>query len=222
VNLYLLVEGRRTEKKVYRTWIEHVFPHLRQVQRIEDIKSHHFLILAGYGYPSYLQRIPTALADIEAHGHIDHFLICVDAEEDTVEAKKNEIQEIIRLGPYFHSCHVIVHNCCMETWFLGNTKMRRRYPHSTRLRELIGFYDVSRQDPEQMGTPPKYEIRAQFHEEYLKEMFREQGLIYNKSRPAVVTESHYLKALVDRNTRTNHLQTFGHLIRLWRVFGGAV
>lgn len=222
MNLYLLVEGQCTEKKVYCAWIEHVFPHLRQVQRIEDIKSNHFLILAGYGYPSYLQRIPTALVDIEGHGNIDHFLICVDAEEDTVEAKKHEIQQIIRLGPHFHSCHIIVHNCCMETWFLGNAKMLRRHPYSIRLRELISFHDVSSQDPEQMGTPPEHEIRAQFHEEYLKEMFREQGLIYNKSRPAVVTKSHYLTALVNRNMQTNHLQTFGDLIKLWRAFGGAI
>lgn len=108
MNLYLLVEGRRFDAKVYRAWIQHVFPHLRQAHRIEDVYSDHFFLLAGYGYPSYLQRIPMALGEIERHGKIDHFLICVDTEEESVEGKRNELQEIINKGPYFHSCHIII------------------------------------------------------------------------------------------------------------------
>lgn len=220
MNLYLLVEGERTEKKVYRAWIAHVFPNLEQVYRIEDIKDNHFFLLAGYGYPSYLQRIPTALTDIKRHGNIDHFLICVDAEENTVEAKRAEIQEIISKSTDFAPCHIIIHNCCMETWFLGNRKIFRPHPHSKKLVEFIRFYDVSRDDPEEMGCPSDYPTRAQFHDEYLKEIFRERGLSYNKRRPAEVIERYYFNELIKRNTKTGHLATFGELIELWKTLGG--
>jgi len=64
MNLYFLVEGRRTEKKVYSAWIHHVFPHLRKAATIDEVESNHFFIISGNGYPSYYSRIPTALEDI--------------------------------------------------------------------------------------------------------------------------------------------------------------
>ncbi len=39
MNLYFLVEGRRTEKKIYGAWIHHVFPYLREAATIEEVKS---------------------------------------------------------------------------------------------------------------------------------------------------------------------------------------
>lgn len=222
MNLYFLVEGRRTEKKVYSAWIHYVFPHLRKAATIEEVESNHFFMISGNVYPSYFSRIPAALEDIVRHGAIDHLFICVDAEEDSVEAKMNEIGKIISNGPSFPNCHIIIHNCCMETWFLGYSKMLRRNPHREQLREFKRFYDVSRDDPEQMGCPPEYEFRAQFHVAYLKEMLRERGLSYTKSRPRCVTEKYYFDALVERNAKTGHINSFGHLIGLWKIFGGAM
>ena len=34
---YLVVEGRQTEKKIYRAWLRHAFPSLEGVGRIEDM-----------------------------------------------------------------------------------------------------------------------------------------------------------------------------------------
>lgn len=73
-----------------------------------------------------------------------------------------------------------------------------------------------------MGCAPDYLIRAQFHEEYLKEMFREHRLSYNKAKPKEVSERYYLEELVKRNRQTGHLPTFGDLIELWRRFGGVI
>lgn len=52
MNLYFLVEGRRTEKKVYRAWIHHVFPDLHEATTIEEVESNHFFLISGDGYPS--------------------------------------------------------------------------------------------------------------------------------------------------------------------------
>ncbi len=222
MNLYFLVEGKRTEKKVYRAWIGHAFPHLSEANTIEGVQSNHFFLLAGNGYPSYHQRILDALEDIVRHGTIDHFLICIDAEQDSVETKISQINEQISNGPAFPNCHVVVHDCCIETWFLGNRKMLARQPQSEPLRQFKRFYDVSVDDPERMGCSPEYEVRALFHQDYLKEMLRERGLSYTKPRPWAVTERYYFDALVERNAQTGHLRTFGRLITLWRAFGGAI
>lgn len=36
MNLYLVVEGQRTERRLYRSWLPLLVPGLREVQRIED------------------------------------------------------------------------------------------------------------------------------------------------------------------------------------------
>jgi len=64
MNFYFLIEGRCTEKKVYSAWLEYTFPHLQQVDKIEDIENNNFYMLAGNGYPSYKRRIIEALENI--------------------------------------------------------------------------------------------------------------------------------------------------------------
>lgn len=222
MNLYFLVEGRRTEKKVYRAWLSYVFPYLHEVDRIEDIYTDHYFMLAGNGYPSYRQRIIEALQNILRHKTVDHFFICIDTEQETVETKVKEIQGIISEGGNFANTHIIAQNCCIETWFLGNQRMMKRNPHNEQLRAYKNFYDVSTNDPEYMGCFPSYEVRAHFHEAYLKAMLQERGLSYTKSRPDNVIEQHYFEALVTRNIQTGHIQTFGILIDLWKKMGGII
>ncbi|VEN73426.1 conserved hypothetical protein [Candidatus Desulfarcum epimagneticum] len=222
MNLYFLVEGRRTEKKVYRAWIGYVFPQLTEAGKIEDVHSNHYFIMAGYGYPSYRQRIRESLRDIAGWGNIDHFFICVDCEEETPESKIREIKEIVSEGEHVSNCHVMVQNCCMETWFLGNRRIMKRNPVGEALREYKKFYDVSRDDPEDMGRPADYKFRAHFHEAYLKAMLRERGLRYSKSKPGIVMERPYFQELADRNIETGHMPTFGKLIRLWKKMGGDI
>ncbi len=117
MNLYFLVEGRRIEKKVYRSWIAHMFPELRRVARIEDIGENTFFIISGNGYPLISARIGNSLRDIERHENTDHFFVCVDAEEDDV--KLDRIEDIVIQGPAVSSYFVIIQNCCIETWFLS-------------------------------------------------------------------------------------------------------
>ncbi len=222
MNLYFLVEGRRTEKKVYREWIRIPFPHLTEVQAIDEVLVDHYFVFAGMGYPHYKKRIADALNDISRHGHIDHFFICVDAEGFAVEAKTKEIQEILSINPPFTNTHVIVHNCCIETWFLGNPRLLPVNPQGSELRNMKRFYNVATDDPEEMGHPNDYSTRAQFHFDYLRLSFQEHGLSYTKIHPRTVVERHYFDALVKRTADTGHMATFQKLITVWRRLGGSI
>ncbi len=222
MNLYFLLEGRRTEPRVYRDWIKHVFPHLTEVKSIAEVQQDHYLMVSGNGYPQYLTRLDEALADIEKYRVIDHFFICVDAEEDPPETKLEEIENHIAGRLSAAICQPIIHNCCIETWFLGNKRMMKRQPQSSRLRQWKSFYDVSVNCPESMGAFPGYRTRALFHLDYLKEMLAERKQSYSKQFPGAVQKHQYLKALVNRHEQTGHIQSFGRLMSLWRSLGGNI
>ncbi|MCI0662447.1 MAG: hypothetical protein L0220_15365 [Acidobacteria bacterium] len=90
MNLYFFLEGRRTEPKVYRAWVRHVFPQLTEVGIISEVRQDNYLLISGFGYPQLLNRVDEILADISQHGGIDHFFICLDAEEDLPEDRAIE------------------------------------------------------------------------------------------------------------------------------------
>ncbi len=222
MNLYVLVEGRVTERRVYQAWFSYFFPELEKVDRIEDISDSHYFLISGDGYPSYVQRISAALKDIRAHRQIDHLFICVDAEEFGFDDKLAEIEQLIAMGPVPRSHFIIVQDCCIETWFLGNSRFMRQNPQSESLRTWKEFYDVSQADPEQMPRHEYYVTRAQFHLAYLKEMMRERDLSYSKTSPGPVVEEHYFRELVTRNQSTGHLKSFGRLVSVWRSLGASI
>jgi hypothetical protein len=223
VKWYIVVEGRQTEKKVYQSWIEHAFPGVTRVGRIEDMVEGGYFILIGGGYPRYEKRILNAVADIrENSDSFDHLMVCVDAEEVQAEQRCRDVDEIVSGAgsPVTHT--VVVHDCCMETWFLGNRRLAKRNPESERLRRYYEFFDVRMQDPESLpamvpGTP-----RARFHLEYLRELFRERGLSYSKIRPGEVRDATYLTELVRRVEETDHLRSLGAMLRRWRDLGGQI
>ncbi|QQE65315.1 hypothetical protein GFS31_20010 [Leptolyngbya sp. BL0902] len=61
----------------------------------------------------------------------------------------------------------------------------------------MNYYDVSRSNPEEMG---KYEMRnhADFHYEYLREVFRSRNTIYSKKNPKDAKEKYYFDELQKR------------------------
>lgn len=231
MNLYFLVEGRQTEKKVYQSWIGHVFSHLKKADLIEEVRRDAYRLIPVEGNTNRVDNIERALKEINQHNTtaaengaepFDHLFVCLDAEEVDLEAKVAQIEALVagRVKPT--QCHAVVHNCCIETWFLGNRQVMKRNPQSQRLRVWKAFYDVSKQCPESMECHPDFRLRADFHLEYLKEMLRERGLNYSKSLPRPVQESSYLLALVERHEKTGHIASFGHLVEEWRAIGGAI
>lgn len=219
---YVVVEGLRTENKIYRAWIAHAFPGAARADRIQDMEELRYFLVIGHGYPSYIRRIRTAVDDIRANlESFDHLFICVDSEDDmNAEEKRAEIAEVVHAAgcPVPHT--VIAHECCIETWLLGNARFARRAPERATLRRYQAFYDVRTQDPEQMPPMEPGGSRVRFHLDYLKEMFQERNLRYTKNTPGHACHDSYLHALVDRVDTTEHLRSMAFMVERWRDLGG--
>ena len=215
MNLYFLVEDSGSGKKIYESWIKLYFPNIAKVDASHLVRENNCVVVSGKGYPSYLNRIPESLQDITEHGGFDHFFICIDTEEMSCEEKKMEIESLLISAPSFNNTHIILHHCCIETWFLGHAKMMKSQPEGETLRRFKNFYDVSIRDPELMPTFDGYHVRAQFHFKYFQEMCREHhGVYYSKASCGVVFERHFLEELKDRIRRTNHLGSFSGFVEI--------
>ena len=234
MNLLFLVEGSETEPKLYRAWIGHIFPALRLVETPADMDGDTFCIISGGGYPAMRDtgRIRAALCDVRDNPRIDHLFLCVDAEDAPHEKRRGELavevatcesEERVRRGNPAFQVHLIVQQCCPETWFLGHTKMMARNPTSPDLLRYQQYFDVREHDPQEMGKLDDL-TRAQFHERYLKAMLREKNdprLRYSKQRPGPVLERHYLDALRERIVATDHLSSLAFLLDIWDGLRGA-
>lgn len=209
MNIYFLVEGKRTEKKVYPKWLSILVPQLVEIDDPRKVASNNYYMFSGNGYPALLSHVANAIKDINEIGKFDYFVICLDADEVTVEQRNKQVLDFITsaIMPLNDSSKlvVILQNRCIETWFLGNSKVLKKNPDSKDLREYIGFYDVSINDPELMPNNGEFETTAQFHESYLKEIFSERGIYYSKKNPGGVTEAAYLKQLIKRANETGHI-----------------
>ncbi|MDJ0508496.1 MAG: hypothetical protein QNJ64_04455 [Crocosphaera sp.] len=213
MNIYFLVEGRSTEKKLYPKWLKYYLPQLKKVQFHDQIKINNYYLISGNGYPSIIDHgIPNAVQKIQETGKYDYFVICLDADEDTVSERKEYINDFIlskniELGKT--KLILILQNRCIETWLLGNRKIfNSKQPQESPLSDYVQYYDVSQNNPEIMG---KYVLKnhANFHEAYLKEIFRAKNLSYTKKHPGETQEKYYFEELLKRiEEQSNHLQTF--------------
>lgn len=226
MSLYVVVEGRRTEPKIYRVWLPLLIPGLTPAARIEDAGDHHFHIVAGGGYPSYLGRILAAVEDLRLPGNpFTHLLVCADAETLTHDERHAELEKVILEAgcPVPHA--VIVADCCIEAWLLGHRKLVRRAPQDPELRAYLDHYDVASEDPEHIPAHPDHGTRAQLCFHYLRAVFRERGLTYSKHHPGAATEESYLEALRERARPPakgrRHLASFARVLELPSWYGPA-
>jgi len=223
VRAYFLVEGRRTEPKVYKRWIPYLIPHLYEIQGYSDNNTDSFFIRGGVkNTPSLYKRIRNSILESN-DGNYDFFIICYDSEDSSVESKTSEINEILIELSKEHveldnkiNFRILIQHKCIETWFLGNRRVISRQPQSLDLRRYINHYDVYIDDPELMSRPnnDRFNSDPQFHKEYLKRIFEERGINYNKNKPRFVCERHYLNEIIIRVQDTNHLQSFRNLLAL--------
>lgn len=216
MNIYFLVEGRRTEKKVYPKWISTLIPKISEINDPFGVTDNNYYLFNGNGFPSLLDNhLKNAIEDVNTINKFNYFVICLDSDEDTVEERKKQVTDFIAKNEIaLNNCElvIIVQNKCIETWFLGYQKIYSRQPQSLLLREFNDFYNVQIDDPELMGKHENYETCAQFHERYLAEMLSEKNLRYTKKNPNIVTEEYYLQGLIDRNETTQHISTFKDFI----------
>ncbi|MCK4764754.1 MAG: hypothetical protein KAW12_21325 [Candidatus Aminicenantes bacterium] len=199
MNIYFLVEGF-TEKKIYPQWLSYLMPGLEQVERFDEVENRNYYIFTAGGYPSILEEVKNAAENINDCGKYSHLVVCLDADEFTVEERKEEVAKTFRGASFELKAElvVIVQNRCFETWFLGNRKVYPRNPQDERLRDYTKFYNVSEKDPEIMEKFPGFNRIAQFHGDYLKRMLGEKNIPYTKKNPRGVRESAYVEALQKR------------------------
>lgn len=217
MNLYLLVEGRSTEKKVYPKMLN-VFlgGALQQVARIEKVVTNNFFLLNANGYPQIFTSIlGRTIEDINDHGQIHYLIICIDADEGSVEDRELELQDhLTRLRSegvvLMTQCELklVVQSRCIETWFLGNKKIYKDNPEGEELRKYQNFYNVREFDPELLPKHPNFNTHSAFHFAYLREMLRERNVRYTKNFPRDVAEQHYLEELTSRAITDGHISTY--------------
>ncbi|MFM6215437.1 MAG: hypothetical protein ACKPCQ_02620 [Dolichospermum sp.] len=237
MNLLFLVEGGKTEPKVYKAWLQHLFPSLTFVVRPEDMTINTCRIIAGNGYPSMVDRqkknpevsrLEACLIDIVKFGNVNHFFICIDSEENSytdrfheVKSKLDDLKSGCNIDSSKTEIHIIIQHCCFETWALGNAEIPNEYSSivsSTVLSDFQAYYDILVNDPEEMSScPPGYIFgtKAKFHERYLQEYLKQFDLSYSKKNPKVVECKKYLDALKKRCESMNHLSSLKLLLDIW-------
>lgn len=217
MNIYFLVEGKRTERKVYPAWLSYILPELKQVQSYDEVDKNNYYLFSGEGYPSIIyEHFPNAIEDIRLNGKYNYLVICLDAEENTANHLKQEIYDFlqaeeIQIGNT--KLAIIIQNRCIETWFLGNRKIYVRNPQSSPLLEYTRYYDTSASCPELMGKYSGFNTHAQFHESYLKELFRAKNINYSKKNPGDVLKEYYLEQILKRiQEKSEDLPSFQEFI----------
>ncbi|MCA9710132.1 MAG: hypothetical protein KDK70_30110, partial [Myxococcales bacterium] len=184
MSLYVVVEGDRTEPRLYRAWLPLLLPGIAEVRRIEDARGRAFFLIAGKGYPHYLDRIEAAIEDIRAsQGRFTHLLVCIDAEEAGHDERLAEVEGAIARGRCPVASTVIVAECCVETWLLGNRRFIRPAPHDPELGQFLRHYDVRTLDPEGIAPHPGHRNRASLCLRYVQAAFRERHERYSKKNP---------------------------------------
>jgi len=225
MNVYFLVEGLRTEMALYPSWLSVLCPKMVRLSSVFHVKDHGYFIFSGEGYPSILDNhLRSAIEDVNASSKFDYLAIVVDAEEDTVQSRVEEVENFMREEKLALNARcklkVIVQNRCIETWLLGNRRIIDTNPNEVELRAYKRFYDVRAQDPEIMPLNVKFDRHAVWHLRYLKAAFREKRMTYTKRSPANAGERGYLQELKRRTHGTAHLSSFGDFLDFCETLNG--
>ena len=216
MNLYFLVEGMQSERKVYPAWLSHLLPELTRVQSYDEVNEKNYYLISGEGYPSLYDFIPPSIEEINLSGKYNYFVVCLDAEENTVAQRHAEIYDFLhqeKLELKNAEIVLIVQNRCWETWLLGNRKIYSKQPQYQPLLDYTKYYNVSVDCPEKMGKYLDFNTHAQFHGAYLRALFEAKNITYSKKRPGDVLKPFYLEQLLTRiEFQPEQLTTFRHFI----------
>jgi hypothetical protein len=243
VNFLFLVEGAKTEPKVYKAWLSHLFPGMKFVRKPEDMINNSCRIISGHGYPNIFSTskcgdpspLEACLLDIFNFKNVDYFFICLDSEDESYKDRYQEISSRLKtvktkvgLDNYQSTeFHIIVQDCCIETWALGNSEIPNENQSrgiSSDFQLFHAYYNILVNNPEEMqndlsqNTYPtkRFSTKARFHGAYLKEYLSEFGLSYSKKNPSVIADKKYLDALMKRCNSTDHLSSLKNLLDLWQ------
>ncbi len=227
MNLYILVEGKCTEYKIYPAWIEQLAPQLKRVKDFEAVSQNNYFIVSGYGLPSLIKNhLPNAIKDVADCGKYDYLVVGLDAEQLQVQQRINEVRQVVdsfgdTLGKT--KVKVIVQNRCIESWMLGNRKLLQEKPKRRKLKAYTKFYNVKEKDPEKMPAfvprhrhLPRFSTIARFHADYLQEIFKERNMSYAKRNPKYAAKTEFLTELIRRTEqKPKELATFQDFVKFF-------
>ncbi|MCE9859667.1 RloB family protein [Raoultella planticola] len=214
MNVYILVEGKQTERKVYPAWLSQLASHMKQVESHADVEENSYFLLSGEGYPRLLDvSLKNSLNDIAESGKFDAFWIVLDSDGEDIRERINDIYTRIassgvEIGPC--SIEIIMQNPCIETWGLGNKSVISVNQLHGDFNNCYHFYDVATNDPELMTKPEDFiGTIAHYHEYYIKNMYKQVRLSYSKNRPVALLDPTTLEQIVRRLDDTpGHLSSF--------------
>ena len=228
MNIYLLTEGRTTEREIYSAWLGELLPHYEIVSDIQNFQGHSIFLFSAEGYPGIVSSgIPNSVQDIWTSGLVDLFVVALDADDDSVAEREREIRTAIDGAgglPARTEFFPLVQKRCLESWLLGNDRFVQRAPTEANLVELRRHYDVCRDDPEEMLAPASYaSSNSRFHAKYLKAVFAGRGMVYSKNDPGFAKDISYCRNIVQRLRRTGQLRSFSSFVDLvGRISPGAL
>lgn len=213
MNLYIIVEGRRTEKKVYPAWLSHLIPKLEPIDWAYQAETNHYYLFNGNGFPALLHNhLKNSIEEVNALGKFNYVVLVLDVDESTIDGRIDEVNGFSKENNLELNAGteliIIPQNRCIETWFLGNQKIFKENPQNSELVNYIKFYNVKFNDPEEMGIFENFNTHSQFHANYCKIFLRERNIHYSKNRPNGVVDKDYLESLIIRNRETDHIESF--------------
>lgn len=89
MNIYILVEGKQTERKVYPAWLEHLSPSIKRIENLSQLEDSNYYLISGQGYPHMLDNmLKNSLLDIKQYKKFDFFWIVLDSDFCDLEDKK--------------------------------------------------------------------------------------------------------------------------------------
>jgi len=213
MNLYFVVEGRRTEKSLYKYWVSYLCPQLNLVSHISELTQDNFSIISGEGQPGYFEKIKNAFLDIASLSNVDYLFICVDSEDLLYNDKREQIDNFVSDECPAVDCQIviIIQNHCIETWLMGNKRINIDNASDPELISYRDYYNVNVDDPEGL-EPIDHRSIGEFTGRYLKLMLKEKGVSYSKKHVGKVGNKGYFKQLVRRYEQDGHINSFGYFL----------
>ena len=158
------------------------------------------------------------MKDILQVNKFQYLVLALDAGDYGYEKRYEEVMSFAKKENLLNENYklvILVQNVCLETWFLGNRKIISRNPYDPIYKEYLEYYNILMDDPEKMQKPKEFEGSVDsFHLDYLRKVFAEKNITYNKNHPGHVTEKHYLDEIQKRTSdHPNHLLSFQKLIQ---------
>lgn len=220
MSLYILVEGKQTEKKLYPAWLAHLCPQLKKLESPSELDGDSYYLISGEGFPRLLDvTLINSLKDIANNKLIRNFWVVLDSDGVPVSQRRQLVFDYIsRSGISIPHCsvEVIVQHPCIETWGFGNRSMISMNQLHAELSEFFSHYNVRDNDPELMIKPNEFiGTIASYHEVYLRCMLRQKNIRYRKSNPNGLIDVNYLQQIISRaNDGASHLKSFKHFYDL--------